>query len=289
VSPSLTPYGLALATSGASAGQLTNTSATSFSNVPFTFTVTDSIGNTTSLVLNLSSQASGLAITTAAIGAFLAGTAYTTASEPSGLPLAATSGVPPYTFSVSPVSANPLPTGLTITAAGYITGTTIQGGYSKPVTFRVTDSIGSYSDKVLTVTVTEVLHLKSGIDTEDGTALNFLGFVDAGNVSSINPRPNLSFYVIATGVVSTSPSQITVTVSDSNITGTVTNLNTGTETAQIALTGPFGSYALGTNTLSITVVDSGVSISQAFTWTVFNDGTMTLAPTTGSIPTQALG
>jgi hypothetical protein len=303
VAPPITgaPYFLALST----AGVLTNANAGSFSNVPFTFMVTDSIGNTATLSLNLSSQASGLAITTPSIGAFLAGTAYTTSNEPSNLPLAATLGTPPYTFSISPnnPAGNALPTGLSLTASGYITGTTIQGGYSEPVTFRVTDSIGSYSDKVLTVSVTVVLALYSGIDYTDCTATNALGYVDKGNVSSVNPRPNLSFYIIATGVVSTSPATITITTSNPAITGTVVSLSAivppcgtavSTQTAKIALTGPFNvgvveEYTIGTYPLSVTVVDSGISITGVFNWVVFDDGTLVLAPSSGSIPTQAIG
>jgi hypothetical protein len=283
----LTFYGLALNTSN---GQLTNTAAISFSNQTFTFTVTDSIGNTFSRALTLSSQASGLVITTASIGPFTAGVAYTNANEPAGLPLAATLGVPPYTFSVSPNNppANALPTGLTLSSTGFITGTSILGGYSKPVTFRVTDNIGSYSDKILTVTVTAVLVLKSGIDVQDSTATNDLGFVDGGNVSSINPRPNLSFFVIATGVTSSSPAQITVTTSSPSIVGTVTNLNTVTQTATIQLTGPFANGVNGNYPLSVTVVDSGVTRTQVFNWTVFDDGTLSLSPSSGALPQQAL-
>ena len=289
VSPPITgaPYNLSLSSSGV----LANVNAGAFSNVPFTFTVTDSIGNMSSLVLTISSQASGLVITTASIGAFLAGTAYTTASEPSGLPLLATGGTAPYTFSISPnnPAGNALPTGLTLSSAGYITGTTIQGGYSKPVTFRVTDHIGSYSDKVLTVSVTAVLHLKTGIDFTDTTSTLDLGYVDKGNVSSVNPRPNLAFYVVATGVVSSSPSQITVTTSDPSITGTVTNLDTTTQTAQIALSGPFANGVVGSYPLSVTVVDSGISITGVFNWHVYDDGALALVPSSGSLPTQAIG
>src|SRR5208337_3618085 len=99
-----------------------------------------------------------------------------------------------------------------------------------------------------------------------------------GNVNSINPRPNLSFYVIATGVISTSPGQITVSTSNTGVTASVVSLNTSTQTAQIQLTGNgFNAGAVGFNNLSVTVVDSGISVTTTFIWYVFADGVMSVA------------
>jgi len=98
-------------------------------------------------------------------------------------------------------------------------------------------------------------------------------------VVSISPRSNLSFYVVATHVVSTSPSQLTVTVSG-GFTGTVVSLTgpSGSAVALIQLTGPF-SAGTPTNALiplTISVTDSGVTATATFYWWVYSDGALRL-------------
>lgn len=120
------------------------------------------------------------------------------------------------------------------------------------------------------------LALKSGIDFEDAlvTPQYFLGFVDAGSVTSITVRPNLSFYVVATGVVSTSTATMTANTDNSNITAKLNTPVSGV--CEIELSGSGFNVGAGTYSVTVTVVDSGVQASHAFTWTVYNDGTMAL-------------
>lgn len=271
------PYlgGIALAGSGSNSGQLSGT-ATVASSVPIIFTVSDSLSpaNQASLTTTLTSQASGLTITTLALPNATAGVPYSLQLTAAGSPNT------PYTFSVASGS---LPSGFTLSPAGLITGTTLQVGFSQVITFRVTDSIGAYFNKPLNLTVVSGLALKTGIDFVDGISNNYLGFVDVGNVASISPRPQLSFFVVATNVVSTSPSQIAVVVSG-GFSGSVTNLNTTAHTAQIQLTGPFSGGVAGDNSLTISVTDSGVTAIASFKWFIYTDGSLRLAPSSGSIP-----
>lgn len=249
-----------------------------------TFTVTDSSANTASVTTTFASQTSALTITPSIIPSITAGVAYA--------PLVTLTGhgsvLTPFSFTVSPISANQLPVGLTLTNATLTTatiqGTTIQTGYgSKVVTIRLTDTSGAYVDVPYTVTVGTSIAIQTGIDYEDGTNTGILGYVDTGNVDSIPIRPNLSFFVVETNAVATSTSGITVTTNNPGITGTVKTLSGGV--AQIELSGSGFNVGVGTYSVSVTVIDSGVSATKSFTWTVYNDGTMTLAAT-NAIPTR---
>jgi hypothetical protein len=285
-SPTMTPFnGLTLDATGATPGKIHGIATPLFATTLFSFTVTDTAFNTYTVNnVSLSSQVSGLAITTASIPTITSGKAYSPL-----VTLAASLGTPPYSFSISPVSPNPsLPTGMTMSGGGAISGTSIESGFSKPITFRVTDSVGSYADKQFTVSVVSGLTLTAGPDYEDAISTGYLGYVDAGNVSTILPRPNDSFYVVATGVVSTTVSQMSVSVSNSNITATITSLDTVHGVALIQLAGSFAAGSSGDNSLVVSVTDSGVSASATFKWKVFTDGTMILTPSSGTFPTKLI-
>jgi Putative Ig domain len=211
-------------------------------------------------------------------------------SVTSGLPysvtLVASGGTGPYSFSLSPISGAVLPAGLSLASNGTISGTTTTTNTSVTPTFRVTDSIGAFFDKALTLNLVTGLALKTGIDFVDGTSTNSLGFITNGNVNSINPNPNNSFYVYCSGVLSTQPSQLMVQLGGlAGATATVLSINTVTQIATIQLNGPFQNGAVGNNNLTVTVTDQGVTISKTFTWTVYINPALRLAPGTGSFPT----
>lgn len=270
----------------ATAGELSGGPVTAFSPNPqtFTFTVTDSSANSASVITAFASQTSALAITPPTIPTVIAGQAYS--------PLVTLTGsgsvLTPFNFIVSPVSANQLPVGLTLSNASATTATiqgiTVQTGYgTKVVTIRLIDTSNAYVDVPYSISVVSGLALKSGIDFTDGTNIGQLGFVDLGSVDSITARPNLSFFIVATGVVSGSTAGITVQTSDPNITGTVKTLAAGT--AQIELSGTGFNTAVGVGSVTVTVIDSGVSATSPFTWTVYNNGTMALVAS-NAFPTR---
>ena len=266
----LTGTGLSLSSSGVISGATT----TAFSKA-ITFLVTDSLGTTPNIAratLTLTSQASGLTITTTSVTSPISGRAYSFQMVASG------DANTPYTWVVSPLTANQLPTGLSISSTGLISGTTSLNGFSEPITFRVIDSIGAYVDGTFTVAVSAGLALSTGIDYINSTSTGILGYIDAGQVDLINPRPNLSFYVVATGVISTSSNQLIISISNANITPVVESITSGV--ALIRLTGSgFISGSTGINPVSISVTDSGVGISSNFTWVVFSDGILRIGAT----------
>jgi hypothetical protein len=265
------PYSLS------SSGLITGSTGSAYAgNV--TFRVTDSLSpaDTATATLPLIVSASTLTITTASLPQGTAGNAYTA-------PLAATGGSSPYTWSISPFSANPLPSGLNISGSA-ITGTTTFVGTTS-ITVRVTDNIGAHYDKVFALTFISGLTLKTGVDYTDSVSTSYLGYISTGNTSSINPRTNSSFYVIATGVITTSPTTLAsgITITNSGYTASVDSLVGGV--ARIRITGPFATGTVGANSFGISVTDSGVTATGAFKWKVYADGTLR-AVATNAFPTQ---
>jgi hypothetical protein len=252
-------------------------------NISFTASDSDLAHSPYTVNTTISIQATALTLSPNTFPTVTAGHSYT-----SGAPLITFLGggsvLTPFTFSVSPVSPASLPVGLTLASSdathAIITGTTTQTGYgTKTVIIRVADTSGAYLDKSYTVTVAASLQVTSGLNaTDPANPANFLGYVDAGSVLSINVRPNLSFFLVATQVVSASSAGITIQTNNGNITGSVASLNTATQTAQIELAGSGFNQAVSSTPYSVTVTinDSGVINSQTFMWTVYDNGDLAL-------------
>ena len=140
VPPGSLPAGLSLSAAGALTG-----TPTVIGTFPLTFTVTDTNGLTGSkplsiLIINPSSPP------IVATGALPSGVQ----TQPYSASLSATSGTPPYTWSVSPGT---LPTGIALSAGGQLTGTpTVIGTF--PLTFTVTDTNGLTGSKPLSILIT---------------------------------------------------------------------------------------------------------------------------------------
>lgn len=282
-SPTFPFHGINLAANAVpgvvTAGELSGGPVSAFSPNPqaFVFTVTDSAANTAVVATSFASQAAALSITPPTIPSVIAGQAYA--------PLVTLTGhgsvLTPFNFIISPVSTNQLPVGMTLSNASLTTatiqGTTTQTGYgTKTVTIRVLDTSNAYVDVPYVITVVSVLALKSGIDQTDSTSTGSLGFVDLGSVDSITLRPNFSFFVVATGVVSGSIGGITVQTNNPNIVGTVKTLASGIAQIQLTGTGFNQPVSVTPYSVTITVIDSGVSATAPFTWMVYSDGTMAL-------------
>jgi hypothetical protein len=130
--------GLTLATSGTFSG--TPTTAGSFT---YQVTVSDSAQGSATGSFTIRIAPAALVIATSSLPAGTVGSAYTAS-------LAATGGIPPYTWSVAPGST--LPSGLSISSAGVISGTpTASGTFS--VTLQATDSAQATATKAYSVTV----------------------------------------------------------------------------------------------------------------------------------------
>jgi len=122
----------------------------------FTITVTDSSipAATDSQVFSLVVNPAGtpLSITTTTLPAATFGTAYSQS-------LAATGGTAPYTWSVS---AGTLPSGLSLSGAGVISGKPLVSGGPIPFTVRVTDSTATTATQALSITITISASIANG-------------------------------------------------------------------------------------------------------------------------------
>jgi hypothetical protein len=287
------PTGLTLSSGGVISG---TPSATDTST--FTVTATDSLnaalsgvpgytGDTgVSATLSIRVQNTTLVITTSSLPNSTAGVAYSAAT------LTGTGGVGAYSWSIDPSSAASLSSiGMNLNAStGAITGTsTAVGTYS--FTFRLTDSTTAYVTRTLSLTVASNLYLVSGPDyVAGGSPSGFVGGVDAGNISSVSPRPNMSFYVVATGVISTSTSTISASTSVPGVSATVTSVtgSSGSAVALIQLTGSLVG-STGSNNITVSVIDKGISKSVTFQWLQYTSEAIYLVPASGSIPTYYAG
>lgn len=106
----------------------------------------------------------GVLLTTTTLPVGSVGTPY------SGATLAAAQGTAPYTFSIASGS---LPSGLSLTPTGDISGTPSSGG-SFPITFRVTDATGGTNDAVINLAVSNAPGLSNPVGgcstNDDGSA-----------------------------------------------------------------------------------------------------------------------
>jgi hypothetical protein len=258
-------------------GQILGTYAGGAQAFQFVVKVLDSLGDFVTASLSITEQASGLAITTSSLPAVTAGIAYSTALQGSGSPNV------PYTWSLDSTSS-PLPSGLSLNATSGVISGNIFSASSVQIVIRLTDNIGAFVTRAFLLTVTTQLALVAGPDYINGSSARYLGYIAGGDPNSISPRPNRSFYVIATGVLSTQTNQIQVNIGNAGITALVDSISQGV--AFIRLAGNFAGGTAGDNSLSITVVDSGVSVSATFKWKVYSDILFRLVPNSGNLPSR---
>ena len=250
------PYTFALGTGTLPAGVTLNTSAGVLFGTPtaagtssFKIVVTDNLGNTGtstaySLLIN---PPTAPTITTSSLAAAQAQVSYSQV-------IAASGGSTPYTFTIS---AGSLPAGLTMASGtGLISGTPTASG-SFPMTFKVTDNVGSIGTANLTLAVSAAAtptistsSLAGGQITVPYTAV----------ISATGGHP-LYTYAVTTGSL---PAGLSLAASTGVISGTPT--------------------ANGTTNFSITATDSAsvASTSVALSITVANSPYATLAFQTAS-------
>jgi Tfp pilus assembly protein PilV len=130
------PSGLSLSSSGVISGNVSSSAASS----TFTVEVTDALGVTTTKSFTLTVK-SALSVTTTSLPGATKGVGYSQT-------LAATGGSTPYTWSIASGS---LPSGLTLSSSGVISGTPTKSK-SSTFTVEVTDANGVTATQSLTIT-----------------------------------------------------------------------------------------------------------------------------------------
>lgn len=171
--------------------------------------------NTATQQFTLTVAASPLAISNTSLSSGTTGKAYSNT-------LTATGGVSPFTFTVS---VGTLPTGLTLTSGGVLSGTPTTAG-SKTFTVKVTDSVGSTATTSFAVTISAPLVISA-------TALPGAN-INQPYSATINVSGGVPPYTAAlsTGAL---PTGLTLSVVGStvNITGTPTVAGPSTFTVQV--------------------------------------------------------
>ena len=226
-SSSQLPAGLTLSSSGQITGTPTASGASSF-----TVSVSDSASSadTASANLSITVNAAPLSVTTTGLPGGTLGTAYSAS-------LAATGGVPPYSWTWTAASGSQLPAGLTLASSGPITGTpTASGSFSFAVT--VSDSASpantATANLVIVVAATSACSTMGGESMLSGQyAFVLTGFDNGQGTGETQPEPAL------VGGVLTFNGSGTITAGAIDM-----NLNSGPQT-NLALTS--GSYGVGSD------------------------------------------
>ena len=236
VSAGSLPAGLSLAGStGTLSGKPTAPGSSSF-----TVKVTDGAGLSATKALSITV----LGISTTSLPSGLVSHAYSAA-------LAATGGTGSYTWSLK--SGSTLPTGLSLSSSGAITGTPTTTG-SKSVTFKVAS--GSFTaTKALTITINPALSVTTSSLTE--------GVVGTAYSATLAATGGTTPYTwsVSTGAL---PGGLSLSASTGAITGTPSAAGTFTFTAKVTdATTPTPGTA--TKVLTITVASSTLTITSGST------------------------
>jgi hypothetical protein len=234
-------------------------------NGTITLQVVDVIGDVATKQFSLVIQNTDLKfVTGGTLPGGRAGVAYSTTLQASG-------GRPPYSWVIV---QNRLPSILGIDKAGVISGTPTELGTFNFVV-ELTDSQGAWCDGSFSLTVLPNTTLKAGPDYADGTNRGYIGYLPLGvrNTDSVQSRAgNMAFYIVASGITSTSTGQIKLTSSDTNVRGNVESLSNGT--AVIRLTGDWNNEcgSLNPSTMTFYLNDNGIPNSASFAVGVYDPG-----------------
>jgi len=258
------PAGLTLAANGVLSGTPTQTGS-----FPITVTVTDSngctgTGGTYTIII-------GCQTITVTNPANTAGTA----SSPFSETFTQTGAIGTATFT----TASTLPTGLTLSAAGVLSGTPTQTG-SFPIVVTVTDSngcTGTSSTYTLnigcqTITVTNPANTAGTVSAPFSETFTQTGAIGTATFTTASTLP-LGVTLAANGVLSGTPTQpgsfpIVVTVTDSNgCTGTSATYTLVIACQTITVTNPANATGPAGSPFSETFTQTGAIGSATFTTT----------------------
>lgn len=253
------PAGIALSTGGALTGTPTVTG-------PFTFTVTatDANGCTGSQAYSLTIACPTISITPTTLAAGTAGVAYGPVN------FSQTGGLGAITWSLF---AGTLPTGVTLTSAGVLSGTpTVTGTF--PITVRATDANGCTGDQALTLTIncpTISITPTTLANGTAGVAYGPVNFSQTGGLGAIT-------WSIFAGAL---PAGVTLTPA-----GVLSGTPTVTGTFNVTVRATDANGCTGDQALSLTIVCPTITVLPA---TLPNGVEGTAYPTTTFTQTGGVG
>jgi YVTN family beta-propeller protein len=230
---------------------------------PITIQVTDAAGNT--VTQNYSLSAFG--VTTNSLPSATVGHAYTSGSPLATL--AAVGGTTPYSW-----TSTTLPAGLSLSAAGAITGTPTAAG-STPVTFTATDSSGTpqQASSQLTITVNGAAAIVPGSGTPQSTIVDTaFGTALSATVTDASSNP-----IVGAVVTFTAPG----TGASGTFPGSAPTANATTNAAGIA-TAPALTANATIGTYGVTATTPGIANTATFTLSNTADVAAAIAATGGT-------
>nr|MDP9194962.1 putative Ig domain-containing protein [Acidobacteriota bacterium] len=258
------PAGLTLATNGVLSG--TPTQPGSF---PITVTVTDANACTgTSATYNLVIACQVITVTNPA-----------NATGPAGSPFSETFTQTGAIGSATFTTSSTLPTGLTLSTAGVLSGTPTQGG-TFPITVLVTDANGCTGTSATynliitcpTITVTNPANANGTASSAFSETFTSAGGVGASTFTLATGTLPAGLTLAANGVLSGTPTQtgsfpITVTATDSNgCTGTGTTYTLVIACQVITVNNPANGNGTASSAFSETFTQTGAIGSATFTF-----------------------
>jgi hypothetical protein len=249
VNPAL-PTGLTFSESN---GSIVGTPTVTAVSAPYAVTITDAFGSATSQNFTLVVNPGVTATTQVASSTFTANTAITAFT-----PVTAAGGTSPLSFSVAPG----LPGGLTMNAAGLISGTPSAASGSTVYTATATDANGATGTATFTILVNGPISttrpVPAKVLTAGAAAIPFAPVLGAGGTAPYN-------YTIAPGL----PSGFAFNATSGEITGTpAAALTTTTYTVTVKDT----TNATATNTFTLTV-NAALVANQAIATRALTAGT----------------
>jgi len=254
--------GTALSAAGltlSSSGVISGTPTTAESAAAVTIQVTDSAGNTASTQLTVTIY-TAIAITTTSLSAGTQGTAYS-------VTLAASGGAGGFTWSLA---TGALPTGITLSGAGVLSGTPTQAG-SFAITIQVKDSANNIKTAPFTLVINSACthdgsgnsilngnyaFLLAGYDP-NGSAYDIIGDFKAdgaGNISSGNADANGVSFAASSKLEQNYTFSGTYSIGSTDDRGTANWTNSSTSTTGLPAT---STYCFAADTVTSGVAYSG--------------------------------
>ena len=249
------PAGLTMSSAGEISG--VPTSAGTF---PMTVTVTDAATQTAQRTYQLTINAPGIALAPATLPQGKVAVAYASTT------LSASGGSAPYGFAVT---AGALPAGLTLSAAGVISGTPTAAGPFN-ITVTATDRFNFQGTQAYTIAVDQPtpIVINQTSSTGANTPVTIPGVIpaDTGPITSLT--------------ITQQPAHGTATVSGLNIIYTPAHDYFGSDTLKYTATGPGGTSAPAT--VAITVAAGAVPVATAQSATVLAGKSITIHAAAGA-------
>jgi len=226
------PTGLSLAASGVISGTPAAVGSSSF-----TAGVTDSVSHQSSQQMSIAVELRP-GITTSTLPNAVAGVAYSQALSASG-------GTPPYSWSIA---SGALPNGLSLSAAGTISGTPSAGGIFT-FTVELTDNVQVTSTKALSITVAATISISTAPSLPAGT----VGASYSETLTAVGGTAPYTWTLTSGGL----PPGLTLSPS-----GTITGTATAAQTATFILQVKGATAATASQQFTLAIV-SGLVISTS--------------------------